>query len=68
MQETWLWSLVWEDPTSHGATKPMHYNDWACAPQQEKTPKWEAPAPQLEKRPHSREDSAQLKKFFFFKF
>ena len=24
MQETWVQSLVWEDPTCHGATKPMH--------------------------------------------
>ena len=22
MQETWVWSLVWEDPTFRGATKP----------------------------------------------
>ena len=30
MQETWVWSLVWEDPTCHRATKPMHHNYWAC--------------------------------------
>ena len=23
MQGTWVWPLVWEDPTCHGATKPM---------------------------------------------
>ena len=30
MQETQVWSLVWEDPTC-GATKPMHHDYWACA-------------------------------------
>ena len=30
MQGTWVWALVWEDPTCHGATKPMHHNCWAC--------------------------------------
>ena len=25
MQGTWVRALVWEDPTCHGATKPMHY-------------------------------------------
>ena len=24
-------ALVWEDPTCHGATKPVHHNYWACA-------------------------------------
>ena len=24
-------SLVWEDPTCHGATKPVRHNYWACA-------------------------------------
>ena len=33
MQGTWVRSLVWEDPTCHGATKPMHHNYWACEPQ-----------------------------------
>ena len=31
MQGTWVWSLVWEDPTCRRATKPMHHNYWACA-------------------------------------
>ena len=31
MQGTWVQALVWEDPTCHGATKPMHHNYWACA-------------------------------------
>ena len=30
MQETWLWSLVWESPTCCGATKPMSHNCWGC--------------------------------------
>ena len=31
MQETWVRSLVWEDPTCLGTTKPMSHNYWACA-------------------------------------
>ena len=31
MQGTQVWSLVQEDPTWRGATKPMHHNYWACA-------------------------------------
>ena len=30
MQGTQVWSLVQEDPTCRGATKPMHHNYWAC--------------------------------------
>ena len=30
-QETWVWLLGQEDPTSHRAAKPMHQNCWACA-------------------------------------
>ena len=26
MQGTWVRALVWEDPTCHGTTKPMHHN------------------------------------------
>ena len=29
MQGTWVQSLVLEDPTRHGATKPMHHNYWS---------------------------------------
>ena len=32
MQETWVWPLVWEDPTSWGATKPMCQTTEAPAP------------------------------------
>ena len=31
MQGTWIWSLVQDDPTCRGATKPVHHNYWACA-------------------------------------
>ena len=31
MQETWVWSLIWEDPTCCGATKPVHHKYWTCA-------------------------------------
>ena len=31
MQESWVWSLIWDDSTCHGATKPVCYNYWACA-------------------------------------
>ena len=31
MQGTWVWALVWEDPTCRGATKPVCHNYWACA-------------------------------------
>ena len=29
MRGTWVWPLVWEDPTCHGATKPMYRNYWS---------------------------------------
>ena len=31
MQGTWVWSLVGEEPTCHGATKPVRHNYWAWA-------------------------------------
>ena len=41
MQGTRVQALVWEDPTCHGATRPVSHNYWAwasgaCAPQQER--------------------------------
>ena len=33
MQGTQVWSLVLEDPTCRGATKPVCHNYWACMPQ-----------------------------------
>ena len=31
MQGTRVWALAQEDPTCHGATKPVRHNYWACA-------------------------------------
>ena len=31
MQETQVWSLIQEDHTCLGWTKPMHHNYWTCA-------------------------------------
>ena len=31
MEETWVWALVWEDPTCHQTTKPRSHNYWVCA-------------------------------------
>ena len=63
-QWTLFQSLVWEDPTCRGATKPSSYNYWAhtqqllkpeyprtCAPQQEKSQQWEACTSHLESTP-----------------
>ena len=33
MQGTQFWSLVREDPTWRGTTKPVHHNYWARVPQ-----------------------------------
>ena len=33
MQESQVQSLVWEDATCHGATKPVCHNYWGCAPE-----------------------------------
>ena len=30
MQGTRVWALVREDPTCHGATKPVHHSYWSC--------------------------------------
>ena len=32
VQGTWVWALVREDPTCHGATKTVRHNYWACVP------------------------------------
>ena len=32
--QCYVQSLVWEDPTCHGATKPLHHDYRACALQQ----------------------------------
>ena len=66
MQETQVWSLIWEYPTYLGATKPVLLNYWAQTPgahalQQEKPPQREAPTSQLAKIPPSKGDPAQPK-------
>ena len=59
MQGTRVRALVREDPTCHGATKPMCHNFWACVPraraqQQEKPLQWEAHALQWRAAPARR--------------
>ena len=51
MQGTWIQSLIQEEPTCHGATKPMRHNYWARDPQQEKPRQWEVCTQQLESSP-----------------
>ena len=83
MQETRVWSLIWEDSMCPGASKPVHHNRWACTVKPMSCNHWsprtseptlcsershlsekpgheeEQPrSPQLEKSPHSNEDSA----------
>ena len=31
MQETQVWSLIWEEAPCYGATKLVPHNHWACA-------------------------------------
>ena len=45
-QGTWVQALVREDPTCHGATKPMRHNYWACAQEPTSHNYW-AHVPQL---------------------
>ena len=47
MQGTQIPSLVWEDSTNLGLTKPMHHNFWACA-LEPKSHNHQACVPQLE--------------------
>ena len=67
MEGAWVQSLVQEDSTGHGATKPVHHNYWACALEprsrhhwsvhahahapQEKPPQWEVPTLCNERKP-----------------
>ena len=71
MQGTWVRVLVWEDPTCHGATKPVRHNYWACALEPASHSYW-AHVPQLlkpaclepvlrNKRSHRNEKPAQRK-------
>ena len=52
MQGTRVRSLVWEDPTCRGATKPVRHNYWACALEPTSHNYW-AHVPQLLKSPCS---------------
>ena len=52
MQETRVWSLVWEDPTCCRATKPVHHNYWACALEPGSCNYW-APVPLKPVRPRA---------------
>ena len=57
MQGTWVWSLVQEDPTCHGATKPVRHSYWARVLQLLKP---ECPEPVLHnKRSHGCEKTVQ---------
>ena len=51
MQGTQVWALVQEDPTCHGATKPMGHNYWACTLEPTSHVYWTC-VPQLLKPPH----------------
>ena len=62
VQETWVQPLIWEDPTSHGATKPMSCNYGACALEATTTEALEpgAHAPLQEKLPQREAHTLQL--------
>ena len=55
MQKTWVEYLVQEDPTCHGAIKPVYHNYWICALEPGSCNHWMKPvyprarAPQQEK-------------------
>lgn len=51
----YAYTVVCEDSTCGRATKPIHHNYWAHAPQQEKLPQWEGHTTQLGSSPHSPE-------------
>ena len=51
MQGTWVRALIWDDPTCHGATKPVCHNYWACALEPTSHNYW-ARMPQLPKPAH----------------
>lgn len=53
MQETWVQSLIQEDPTCHGATELVCHSCWTCAPKPANHNHW-AHAWQLLKPPHPR--------------
>ena len=61
MQETRVRALVWENPTCHGATKPVSHNYWACALEPASHNYW-IHAPQLLKPAHPRAHALQQEK------
>ena len=50
-QGTRVQALVWEDPTCHGATKPVRHNYWSCALEPKSHNYWTC-VPQLVKAMH----------------
>ena len=46
IQNTWVRSLIWDDPICPGAAKPLNHNHWAHAPEQVSL-NYRAHAPQL---------------------
>ena len=59
MHETWVRSLIQEDPTCLGATKPVCHNCWACALEPRSHSYW-AHLQQLLKPAHPRARAPQL--------
>ena len=51
MQGTQVWALVSEDPTRHGAARPVHRNCWVCTLEPMGHNYW-AQVPQLLKPTH----------------
>ena len=76
MQETWIWSLIQEDPTkpqllcpvlqSLGATNAKPMCPRARAQQQRKTPQWAANAPQQEGSPRLPQLEARILEWLLF--
>ena len=68
MQGTRVQALVREDPTCHGATKPVHHNYWACALEPVSHNYWahapRARAPQQEKPPQWGARAPQLEEAY----
>ena len=61
MQETQVWSLVWEDPIGHRAIKPVSYSYQVCALEPRSQNYW-AHVPQLLKHAQPRACAPQLEK------
>ena len=61
MQETWVQTLIWEDPAYHRATKFVHHNYWVCALEPGNSNCWCPCTPKLlfcNKRSHCNEKPA----------